>query len=281
VSQIPIYKDGFIVGWSIVVGGRSGAATFYTRNPDGSWGFDSTSPSTNYELTVNPYFLSRYDHTRGAGTYTEFIDLYYGNYGGAGYSQGQFSIGGVPQGAAHVTPVDDLDAAFKRHDEAFLAANNDPDLESAANKALLREMADILDNPENFDLASEALWFAYKAYHFFGEEEDYFPSTTVTQVPGIPYHCFPSGTPISLPDGKQTPIEKISVGDEVLSFNPVEEPRRGFAVELGLDLQYSNDMKSPLRPSRVARLFASTTDEWLVITLAEGETDRSHRYTGP
>lgn len=65
--------------------------------------------------------------------------------------------------------------------------------------------------------------------------------------------CFPAGTPISLPDGSSLPIERICVGDVVLAFDPDANHGRG-----------------ELRPSKVARLYQNTTNEWIRLHWAEG-----------
>ncbi len=76
-------------------------------------------------------------------------------------------------------------------------------------------------------------------------------------------HCFPAEIPIPTSAANQSPISSLTVGSTVLSFDP-HSPR-----VLG------ETLSAPLAPARVTRLFTNITDEWLVITPAEGELART------
>ena len=75
-------------------------------------------------------------------------------------------------------------------------------------------------------------------------------------------HCFAAGTPITLADGTQKPIEHITPGDEVAAF----------------------DCFSKLQSRKVVQLLHNTTDQWIELTLSDGNTIKAtpgHRMLTP
>lgn len=70
-------------------------------------------------------------------------------------------------GSAHLTPVDDLDATFKIHDQAYIDAEGNHAAELAADRVLVETLADIRENPDQYVLGDNALWFAKKANYYF------------------------------------------------------------------------------------------------------------------
>lgn len=66
---------------------------------------------------------------------------------------------------------------------------------------------------------------------------------------GLQTRCFPSGTPVHLPDNTTASIETLSVGDEVLAFT---------------------DRAAELVPARVVRLYENVTQEMIRLEFADG-----------
>jgi hypothetical protein len=69
----------------------------------------------------------------------------YGNYGGPGYTQGDFGENPLEQPKRSEKPLDALDRQFHRHDVACALAGNDPAAQVAADLALIQNIAGLSD----------------------------------------------------------------------------------------------------------------------------------------
>ncbi len=88
-------------------------------------------------------------------------------------------------------------------------------------------------------------------------------------------HCFPADTLIQTPGGKPVAIKTLSVGDAALAFDPQRSGSRPVFDSAGASVTAFCPASALLAPARVTRLFTNITDEWLVITPAEGELARA------
>jgi len=117
-----------------------------TSNMSGSDGPD-TIPNERLVGEGVPGHDAKFSHAESGSPYyasiqdiaTKRLGLTHGNYGGKGYSAGQF--GGSPaikDGKYVLPPVDEEDAAYKRHDEAYINAK--PAAKALADQRLVLEL---------------------------------------------------------------------------------------------------------------------------------------------
>ena len=69
----------------------------------------------------------------------------YGNYGGPGYTQGDFGENPLQQPTTSERPLDALDRQFRRHDVASALAGDDPAAQATADLALVQKIAGLSD----------------------------------------------------------------------------------------------------------------------------------------